>query len=189
MSNEYRFTRTWFNDVAEPLWINFFKDKISPKSILEIGCFEGKATTWICDNLIDKKDNKSTYHIIDTFEHAEKHIEENFYHNISFHKEIDFHVLKGKSQYLLPTLSTDLEIDFAYIDGSHRGDDTLVDAYFVNKLLKSQGILVFDDYLWTDPEKQFLVESPKVGIDVFYNLYANLYEVVYSGYQIILIKK
>lgn len=35
--------------------------------------------------------------------------------------------------------------DFVYIDGSHLFEDVFVDSYFVNLLLKEQGMVLFDD--------------------------------------------
>ena len=49
--NNYKFTEKWF-DIAIPIWTELFKQCPSPTSILEIGCYEGRATTWLCDNVI-----------------------------------------------------------------------------------------------------------------------------------------
>lgn len=38
--------------------------------------------------------------------------------------------------------------DFAFVDGSHLFDDTLIDAYYVDKLLADGGIMVLDDWHW-----------------------------------------
>ena len=36
-----------------------------PKKLLEIGCFEGMATTWLCNNILE---DGAEYDVIDTFE-------------------------------------------------------------------------------------------------------------------------
>ena len=94
--NNYKFTEKWF-DIAIPIWTELFKQCPSPTSILEIGCYEGRATTWLCDNVI--KGNRIDYDVIDTFEGSleeygmeqtkellekSNFIEDNFRHNISF---------------------------------------------------------------------------------------------------------
>ena len=63
--------------------------------------------------------------------------------------------------------------DFIYIDGSHQAPDVLCDAILGFKLLKVNGFIAFDDYLWqeqlpygTDP-----IRCPKPGIDAFTNIY------------------
>ena len=66
--NDYKFTETWF-DGNIPNWTNLFtalKEQLDfvPESVLEIGCFEGRATTWLCDNILQEG---TRYDIVDTF--------------------------------------------------------------------------------------------------------------------------
>lgn len=37
------------------------------------------------------------------------------------------------------------ELDFAFIDGDHRIDATFVDFYYINKMLRVGGVVIFDD--------------------------------------------
>lgn len=197
--NNYKFTEKWF-DIAIPIWTRIFERYHSPTSILEIGCYEGRATTWLCDNVI--KGNRIDYDIIDTFggsleecgmeqtkELLEKSnfIEDNFRHNISFHPNVNFTIHKGCSQLILPTLKNK-EFDFIYIDASHRADDTFVDAYFALKMLKKGGMIIFDDYLWKDPNNLHPVNSPQLGIEVFNTMYNEELTIAFSGYQVGFIK-
>jgi len=197
--NNYKFTEKWF-DIAIPIWTKVFNQFPPPTSILEIGCYEGRATTWLCDNVI--KGNRIDYDIIDTFggsleeygmeqtkELLEKSnfIEDNFRHNISFHPNVNFTIHKGYSQLILPTLKNK-EFDFIYIDASHRADDTFVDAYFALKMLKKGGIIIFDDYRWKDPNNLHPVNSPQLGIETFNTMYNKELRIIFGGYQVGFIK-
>ena len=44
-------------------------------------------------------------------------------------------------------------------------------------------------YLWKDPNRTSPTESPELGIDYFYNIYSDFYNVLFQGYQVGLIKK
>lgn len=55
---------------------------------------------------------------------------------------------RGLSDEVLPQLLAQKEkIDFAFIDGSHHFDYTLVDFFYIDKLLETGGYVVFDD-IW-----------------------------------------
>jgi len=200
---KYKFNEEWF-DIAIPTWTEVFNNTDRKvKDVLEIGCYEGRATVWLCENALTEVGG--TYDVVDTFEgsliesgmvHVKNRqaqglsrIEENFRHNISFFPEIDFTIYKGYSQKVLPQLSEEKMYDLIYIDASHRADDTLVDAYFAHKLLKPGGILIFDDFAWKDPKDMSPINSPELGIRMFAQLYLEQYDVLFQGYQVGFIKK
>ena len=205
-SNKYKFTETWFDGMI-PMWkqvFEWYENEIPYKilNILEIGCFEGRATTFLCDNFL--KHENIIYDVVDTFGGSEiesgmentlsklkddNFIENNFKHNISFFPHIKFNIHKGYSQKILPTFEFVGKYDFIYIDASHRADDTFVDAYYANKLLKKNGLLIFDDFGWKDPKNPHLSNSPELGIRFFQTIYENEYHKLFDGYQIGLIKK
>ncbi len=161
---KYKFTEEWF-DIAIPIWEELFKNhyKDPIKSVLEVGCYEGRATVWLSENVLGERVD---YDVVDTFggsitesgmvgtasrlEGDKSFIETNFEHNISFFKDrISFNIHKGYSQHELPKLvEAGKQYDFIYIDASHQSDDTFVDGYFANKMLKKGGLIIFDDFGW-----------------------------------------
>jgi len=205
MKSQYKFTEDWFSHVI-PVWQqitnNFFLSQC-PSKILEIGCYEGRATTWLCENVI--KESNVDYDVIDWFEGSleetgtvgtsnnfkqnKNFIQENFFHNISFHKNVNFNIHKGDSHKILPTFDLKETYDLIYVDASHRADDTFVDGYYCNKLLNRGGLIIFDDYGWSDPKKNnHPLYRPGPGIDFFCRMYQSEYTVVAAYYQVVLRK-
>lgn len=201
---KYIFTEKWF-DIAIQNWERLFPEFLKAHtidSVLEVGCYEGRATTYLLDNFLKKDIN---YDVIDTFggsleesgmentgERLKKDdfIYQNFKHNISFHPEANFQIYKEVSQFQLPKLlEKNKTYDFIYIDASHRDDDTFVDAYFAHKLLNPGGMIIFDDFGWKDPKNPHVSNSPELGIHMFFTNYEELYTIVMKGYQIAAIKK
>lgn len=205
-NERYKFTEKWF-DVMIPHWSQLFTEHqkhCDINNILEIGCYEGRATVWLCENVLTDTTKQYHYDIVDTFGGSlnesgmsgtkdrldhDNFIENNFMHNISFFKNIDFHIHKGFSQKILPTFRQQKKYDFIYIDASHRADDTFVDAYYAHKLLRAGGLIIFDDYMWQDPNNLHPSNSPKLGVDIFNTMYEQEYKVVLSGYQVGFVKR
>tara|TARA_R110002153_G_scaffold144818_2_gene296032 strand:- start:2835 stop:3467 length:633 start_codon:yes stop_codon:yes gene_type:complete len=197
---EQKFTEQWF-DAIIPMWDKAFKiDSINftkIKNVLEIGCYEGRATSYLCsEHLLDG----TNYDVVDTFGGSLEEdgmsgtaerlkesdfIFNNFNHNISFYPKVNFEIYRGYSHNLLPKLNKDnKKYDFIYIDASHRADDTFVDAYYAHKMLNKDGILIFDDFAWKDPTDSHPVVSPELGIRQFFTMYKESYNVVFTGYQV-----
>ncbi len=63
-----------------------------------------------------------------------------------------------------------------------------MDAYYAHKMLNPKGVLIFDDFGWKDPNQPHPVNSPELGIQLFFNMYENLYNIILQGYQIAAIK-
>lgn len=82
---EYKFTQDWFS-WAPPVWSQLIEHLPERRSFLEIGAFEGRATTWIIDNMMNPGD---WIDVVDTWEGGEEHsngemggAEERFDYNI-----------------------------------------------------------------------------------------------------------
>jgi len=200
-NKKQKFTEEWF-DMMIPSWGKLFTEaNFNIKNVLEVGCYEGRATSFVCEKFLEDGVN---YEVVDTFGGtleesgmtgtAERLKEDdfifnNFKHNISFYPNINFKINRGYSQYILPKLEKEgNKYDFIYIDASHRADDTFIDAYYANKMLNKNGLIIFDDFRWKDPNEPHPVSSPELGVRQFFTMYDDLYKVVIKGYQIGAIK-
>jgi SAM-dependent methyltransferase len=193
----------WFSNNI-PVWEKILsQNKIKGKenlTFLEIGCFEGRATNYLLDNILTGEG--SVIHVVDTFEGSTNEIGmsasdldlglDNLYnkftHNIS-HSSDKVIIHQGYSSDILKKDFKDNMFDFIYIDGSHTAPDVLADAILSHSLLKSGGIIIFDDFLWKDPNNMDPTNSPELAVTCFYNVYEKFYDILFHGYQVGLIKK
>ena len=188
-SSTYAFTNNWF-DSNEEIWRQLLKS-INPTKVLEIGSYEGRSTTFLIDNLAHLKSIE--IHCVDSWEGGIEHqsggayqtemtaVEERFHHNIKvstqnkpYTTSISIH--KGLSTSELPKLIASGKLgffDFIYVDGSHQAPDVLLDAVLSFALLKKNGVIAFDDYLWQEPlpDGTDPIRCPKIAIDAFCNIY------------------
>ena len=194
---EYQFTQDWFN-WAPPVW-----EQLTPmlsgvagkRNFLEIGSFEGRSSVWIAENMMQDGDH---LRCIDTWEGGEEHgeenmseVEERFRANLivateKFPERLIFQS-KGTSIARLAQLQGKTMFDFIYIDGSHIAKDVLTDACMAWPLLKLEGLMVFDDYMWGNPRDA--LHRPKIAIDAFTNIFGETAEIVHVGYQLVVRKK
>ncbi len=78
--------------------------------------------------------------------------------------------------------------DIIYIDGSHMKNDVLEDAVLSWRLLKSGGLVIFDDYQHV-LRRGDEIEYPKMAIDPFVQCFERECEVIHNEWQLILRKK
>lgn len=192
---EYKFTQDWFH-WAPQVWEQLIPHLPERKSFLEIGAFEGRATTWIIENMMS---DGGEIVCIDTWEGGEEHVngemsgaEERFDYNVKVletkYPNRVVHKWKELSITGLSALHHDTTTyyDFIYVDGSHIAKDVLTDACMAWPLLKKGGIMVFDDYLWGDMTRPNHV--PKPAIDAFVNIFIEELKIIHIGYQLIVRK-
>ncbi len=189
MSKNEIYTYDWFshNIPSWKIWLKKFKNK-EHLSFLEIGCYEGKATRWLLDNILTTKN--SCISVVDTFVGSIEHgkidnsrMLKHFMSNVGYDKRVK--IFQSTSKHFLKN-SNDA-FDFVYIDGSHIAKDVIADAVLSWDRLKRNGVLVFDDYDW----KKFPKTSnfhPKMAIDSFMKMYKDGFKVVGKNYQICLLK-
>jgi predicted O-methyltransferase YrrM len=197
--SEYQFTQDWFH-WAPQVWEQLTPMLPERKKFLEIGSFEGRSTVWIVENMME--DGGEIY-CIDTWEGGEEHSEEDmaavearFDHNrqVLMDKYDYRHITRAKgtsTEQLAGWLASSPApmgvFDFIYIDGSHIAKGVLTDACMAWPLLKPQGIMVFDDYLWGNARD--ILHRPKPAIDAFCNIFAEEAEIIHVGYQLVVRKK
>lgn len=158
---------------------------------LEIGCYEGKATHWLCSNILTDPTSKIT--VVDTFEGSIEHkklaptdfsvVEANFRENLAeFIRTDKVDIYKSESQKYLREISGAV-FDMIYVDGSHTAPDVLEDAILAWRLLKNGGVMIFDDYAW-DAYKDNPELNPRLAIDSFLAVMTGKYTLLLKDYQV-----
>ena len=187
------YTQDYFtNEISFPLFecLKHFKDKKCTG--LEIGCFEGKSTNWLFENILSHPDSK--LHVIDTFEGGKEHIKLKL-------DNLHSRYLSNVEQYL-PKIYTwrDRSIDvlkkilykfdFIIIDGSHQAKNVIVDLVLGFHQLNSGGIMFMDDYTWclNNPERR-IEDIPKTAIDLFLSTFRHEYKLIHLSLRTICIQK
>jgi predicted O-methyltransferase YrrM len=193
----YKFTNRWFEGSAKGVWDSLIP-RIDPTRILEIGSYEGASTCYLIEKLAASK--AIELHCIDTWTGGIEHkkggsaesnmtdVESRFHHNTKIaiskvENSVQLILHKEFSDTALSRLITEDKqgyFDFIYVDGSHQAPDVLCDAILGFRLLRKNGVMAFDDYLWqeqlpygTDP-----IRCPKPAIDAFTNIYCRKIRII-----------
>lgn len=129
------------------------------KSTIEIGCAMGISSLYICSALFAEEEKHHT--IIDPMQTSDwgsiglVNLEKagvNFYE-----------IIEQPSEIVLPQLlSLKKEYDLGFIDGWHTFDHTLVDFFYLNRLIKVGGVIVIDDISFAGIKKltRYLLNYP-----------------------------
>ena len=164
----------WFASTAQANFETYlaeFKDKPNLK-FLQLGVFTGDATVWLCNNILTDKSSKLID--VDTWEGADgEPVQEEMdwadVYQVYQEKVKDLPVVSVVSdthKYLIRQLDNFIgAFDFIYIDADHTTVGVLLDAELSWSLLKSGGVMAFDDYTWgrnLPPSK-----TPRPGILLF----------------------
>jgi len=154
---------------------------------LQIGAYTGDASTWLYENLLQKKG--SFLVDVDTWEGSQepvhygmdwKSVEEIYDERTKKAvAERKIKKFKGTSDEFF-RLNTE-KFDFIYVDGDHTARGVLKDAINSFNSLNSGGILAFDDYQWSAGLGE--LNEPKLGVDAFWSVYQDKFEVMFVGYQ------
>ena len=192
---EHVFTQDWFThnttnftDCKNRLVEEF--EEVT--SIIEIGCYEGRGTCWMLENMLS---DTGTIICIDPFQRIDNDqedpavrdqvLEKRFNHNVNLSKKSTqtVNVIPTVSYTALATLiSAAKQFDFIYVDGDHTGEAAMTDACMAWGLLRKGGIMLFDDYFWDHVPD--ILDRPKAAIDAFMNTFTRRFKVTGVGYQI-----
>lgn len=195
----YTFTQHWthYDEFA-----NHLKPSNEEFHILEIGAFEGRSTVWFIENLLNNPNSSIT--CIDPWinyrqdsdslnsynqQHTDWNFEEQstkqiFINNIiATNKSAQVKIREGLSSRILPELIVENKMyDLIFIDGNHTSPCVLFDAVVSWNLLKINGLMVFDDYMWEPHRKETL--RPKLAIDGFLECFADYTRVDWKEYTL-----
>lgn len=188
--SEYQFTNNWFLSTAKPTW-DVIVPRLRPQRALEVGSYEGASACYLIEQVgayqdleivcvdtwdggVGRKDQGIDYSQMgQVFQRFQANTQLAI--NKAKHR-IDLSIAQGLSDIELPRLIAGGKseyFDLIYIDGSHQAPDVLSDAVQGFKLLKIEGVMIFDDYLWQErlTGGVDLVRCPKPAIDAFVNIF------------------
>jgi len=178
-----------------PIWRKFFIDNnliLRPLNYLEIGCFEGRSSIFVLENL---KNSICTF--VDPFEENYEMsnstgqrdydtIYNNFTKNVSQFKD-RCTIYRTTSDNYFKTFTSKSNFDLIYIDGSHLSDDVYRDSLNSFNNLNIGGYIIFDDFFWSWYEK--LEDNPFFGICKFLIEHNKKIKILYLGDQLIIRKR
>lgn len=195
LKNEgYEFSADWFSEKS-PSWeaaLAPFKGKPGVQ-YLEVGVYEGMSVAWMLENILTAPSSRVT--VVDIFYGTikesvngySKELRDKFLRNVATAGGEDrIRVITEFSQTALRRLPLQY-YDIIYIDGSHMAPDVFEDAVLAMRLLKKDGVLIFDDYRWQ--MKDPVMNRPKYALDTFVEFYGEQFDYLHNGSQLILRRK
>ncbi len=182
----------WFSAYAKP---NFEKYLIPLAGVdnfrcLQLGVYTGDASVWLMENILTGEDSQLVD--VDTWEGSNEQAHEfisfnavfDYYKQRTGNFDIERHQIIQDTtvEYLTTVAYWPSIFDFIYVDADHTTVGVLLDGELSWKLLKSGGLLAFDDYQWGAhlPASK----SPKLGIDLFLERHLGEYEILEQGLQV-----
>jgi predicted O-methyltransferase YrrM len=189
------FTTDWFSRYPD-YWRDLFASNgwtaEVPRTVIEIGSYEGRSALWILEHLLQHP--ASRLHCVDTF--ADRENPDSYWRKFETNVLASAHAAKV-SVSALPSLAfmTRLvaageRVDFIYVDGSHCAADVLEDLILAFHATRPGGIIICDDYLKTSRSADITLNSPKLGVDAFTTLYRDRLTIHWGQplYQLAMIK-
>lgn len=163
----------WFKITAQENFERFLIPLAGVDNLhfLQLGAYTGDATIWMVENVLTGKNSRLSD--VDTWEGSDEAAHE----FINFNSVLDYYArrtdhlplvnsyIMTTTDYLINSRSRGREYDFIYVDADHTTVGVLLDAELSWPLLKSGGIMAFDDYTWGPDLPAHL--SPKLGINLF----------------------
>ena len=172
---------------------NLLYMKGNPIKILEIGIGKGETMEKFTQIFLESN-KKAEYYGIHTFKKdldsdqsitdIKKIVNSKKEHSLVSNK---IYIMDEDTDTLLQKyISDNIVFDIIYINSSYFAKDILLDAVLSLKLLKIDGIMLFNNYLWEKLEP--IMYSPKPAIDAILSIYKNEIAILFMGYQVIIKK-
>ena len=163
-------------------YLNFLEGNFN---YLEIGTYEGNSAMFVANTF-----PKSKVYCVDNWNKTEEYGDQNFdiveknfdYNTSSFNNIVKF---KNNSDDFFKKNNTLFEV--IYIDGYHKDFQVLKDCRNAWKILKKNGLLICDDYIWNFYEN--IKENPCYSINKFIDEIKNENKVLEVSKSQIFIKK
>lgn len=190
-----QFREEWFDRNIVPWSVTFARvfKRADPVCVLEIGSWEGRSTLFLLTYFTEGR-----LTAVDTWAGSDENQDHTLQELESLESRFDGNLVpcanritkrKGSSLQVLPQLLHEQrEFDVIYVDGSHFADDVLTDGLNAWRLLKHDGVLIFDDLAWNYYPRAH--DNPGWPINTFLKFHAGKYKILSAaGNQIILQKK
>lgn len=184
----------WFAQTAQHNFEQFLTPLAGKFGLtfLQLGAYTGDASVWLCKNILTG--DQSRLIDVDTWAGSD----EPAHDSIDFNEVEEIYLSRCRHLKVAPYKASTVEylkkfnerflFDFIYIDADHTTVGVILDAELSWPLLKSGGIMAFDDYTWGhesgDPRL-----APQVGIDLFLHRHLGDYELLAKNDQVWIRKK
>ena len=168
---KYNFKNFWFLNNFY-IFEYFLPKNLNKKfNYLEIGTYEGLSLLYVLHKY--KKINATGIDIINILNKKVKSFK-------------NLRMLKSDSIIALRKLNEkNQRFDYIYVDGFHHGEHAIVDAIESFKLLKYEGIMIFDDFMSVDHELKY---QCRTGLYYFLNFFRKEIKILYFQ-NVLVIKK
>ena len=189
------FTTDWFGRYPD-YWMQLFTElgwqPDQPRTIVEIGSFEGRSAVWMLEHLLQHP--QSRLHCVDIF--PDRDAPHSYWHRFKANVLDGPHGAKvsATASHSLPFLSRMVasgeQVDFIYVDGSHRAADVLEDLVLAFHATKPGGVIICDDYLINPRTGELTLDSPKIAVDAFTTIYRDRLDIPWGQplYQLAMVK-
>jgi hypothetical protein len=178
-----------FHDHTKQSLGRIFNEVGIPRTVVEIGAFEGETTCNFAAFL--RQYGPFSYYVIDPFtasENLKQPVLDKalrlFLDNIAQFPEVKW-IDKTSLDGLIDLHLRGVKADLIYVDGSHFAKDVLLDAALGFELLNKDGVMLFDDAVsWRYGDS--IHDSPKQAVDAFIACNWNRLRVLETptGYQV-----
>lgn len=174
------YTSDWFTGNI-PAWEELFAQlPASPIDYLEVGSYEGRSANFVAERL-----PASRIVCVDCW--WDYSVQARFSKNTQWMGS-RLRKIKAPSAAALDQLAGEKRtFDIIYIDGSHTRWDVLLDTLSAWRLLRPNGIMIWDDYEWGQEKSD--EERPQGAIDYFLETFSGCVELISKGYQVSVRKK